>query len=67
LGYKYKPEAPNRNCGRNSPWHVVRFVPVFIAGLMLGAFLAEMKRDVSLIKCSTAPFNTIATQVSTGP
>ena len=45
----------------------MRFVPVFIAGLMLGAFLAEMKRDVSLIKYSTASFNTIATQVSTGP
>ena len=45
----------------------MRFVPIFIAGLMLGAFLAEMKRDVSLIKYSTASFNTIATQVSTGP
>ena len=30
-----------------------QFVPVFIAGLMLGAILAEVKRDVSLIK--TAP------------
>ena len=45
----------------------MRFVPVFIAGLMLGALLAEMKRDVSLIKYSTASFNTIARQVSIGP
>jgi hypothetical protein len=45
----------------------MRFIPVFIAGLMLGALLAEMKRDVSLIKYSTASFNIVATQVSTGP
>jgi hypothetical protein len=45
----------------------MRFIPVFIAGLMLGAFLAEMKRDVSLIKYGAASFNIIATQVSTGP
>jgi hypothetical protein len=45
----------------------MRFVPVFIAGLMLGAFLAEMKRDVSLIKYGTSSFNVVATQVSTGP
>jgi Na+/citrate or Na+/malate symporter len=44
-----------------------QFVPVFIAGLMLGAILAEVKRDVSLIKYSTASINTIVRQVSTGP
>ena len=45
----------------------MKFIPVFIAGLMLGAFLAELKRDVSLIKYSTASFNIVATQGSTGP